>query len=255
MRAIILAAGRGVRLQMPEDSQLPKCLLRFDGMTLLERHLRMLKNAGVEDVAIAVGFRHELVEAELTRLSWRPRPELVINMQFELGSVLTVHAAARAMTRGGDILLMDADVLYDERILSALVAGNGPVNRLLIDRDFEAGDEPVKLCLRAGVPVELRKQLAADLKFDTIGESVGFFRFDQGGARRLAALVADYVDTGRAHMPHEEAVRDLLRERSQVLEVADVTGLPWIEIDFPNDVVRAARDVLPQLKPLSGGNP
>jgi choline kinase len=255
MRAIILAAGRGVRLQMPEDSQLPKCLLRFDGMTLLERHLRMLKNAGVEDVAIAVGFRHELVEAELTRLSWRPRPELVINMQFELGSVLTVHAAARAMTRGGDILLMDADVLYDERILSALVAGNGPVNRLLIDRDFEAGDEPVKLCLRAGVPVELRKQLAADLKFDTIGESVGFFRFDQAGARRLAALVADYVDTGRAHMPHEEAVRDLLRERSQVLEVADVTGLPWIEIDFPNDVVRAVRDVLPQLKPLSGGNP
>jgi len=35
MRAIILAAGRGVRLQLPEDSQLPKCLLRFDGMTLL----------------------------------------------------------------------------------------------------------------------------------------------------------------------------------------------------------------------------
>jgi choline kinase len=255
MRAIILAAGRGVRLQLPEDSQLPKCLLRFGGMTLLELHLRMLKSAGVEDVAVAVGFRHELVEAELMRLNWEPRPEIVINMQFELGSVLTVHTAAHAMTRGGDILLMDADVLYDERILSALVAGSRPVNRLLIDRDFEAGDEPVKLCVRAGVPIELRKQLAADLEFDTIGESVGFFRFDQAGARRLAALVADYVDTGRAHMPHEEAVRDLLRERSQVLEVADVTGLPWIEIDFPNDVVRATRDVLPQLEPLSGDTP
>ena len=252
MRAIILAAGRGVRLQLPEDSQLPKCLLRFDGMTLLERHLRMLKSAGVEEVAIAVGFRHELVEAELTRLDWEPRPEIVINMQFELGSVLTVHTAAHAVTRGGDILLMDADVLYDERILSALVAGSRPVNRLLIDRDFEPGDEPVKLCVRAGVPIELRKQLAAGLEFDTIGESVGFFRFDQSAARRLAALVADYVDSGRAHMPHEEAVRDLLRERSQVLEVADVTGLPWIEIDFPNDVVRAARDVLPLLMPLSG---
>ncbi len=83
------------------------------------------------------------------------------------------------------------------------------MNRLLIDRDFEAGDEPVKLCVRNGVPVELRKQLAADLEFDIIGESVGFFRFDQAGARRLAALVADYVDNGRAHLPHEEAVRDL----------------------------------------------
>jgi choline kinase len=253
MRAIILAAGRGVRLQLPEDSQLPKCLLRFDGMTLLERHLRMLKGAGVTDVVLALGFRHELVEAELDRLAWRPLPEIVLNMNFELGSVLTVHTIAEALTRGGDVLLMDADVLYDERILRALVAGSTPVNRLLIDRDFEAGDEPVKLCVENGVPVELRKQLAADLQFDTIGESVGFFRFTQAGAQRLAELVAAYTDTGRAHMPHEEAVRDLLKERSQPIEVADVTGFPWIEIDFPIDVDRATQEVLPQLQPLSRG--
>jgi len=253
MRAIILAAGRGVRLQLPEDSQLPKCLLRFDGMTLLERHLRMLKSAGVTDVVLALGFRHELVEAELDRLAWRPLPEIVLNMNFELGSVLTVHTIAEALTRGGDVLLMDADVLYDERILRALVAGSTPVNRLLIDRDFEAGDEPVKLCVQNGVPVELRKQLAADLQFDTIGESVGFFRFTEAGAQRLAELVAAYTDTGRAHMPHEEAVRDLLKERSQPIEVADVTGFPWIEIDFPIDVDRATQEVLPQLQPLSRG--
>lgn len=253
MRAIILAAGRGARLQLPEDAQLPKCLLRFAGMTLLERHLRMLKNAGVDDVVLALGFRHDLIEAELDRLDWKPRPEIVLNMNFELGSVLTVCTVADAMSRGGDVLLMDADVLYDERILRALVAGTRPVNRLLIDRDFETGDEPVKLCVQAGVPIELRKQLAADLKFDTIGESVGFFRFDPGGAQRLAALVAGYVDSGRAHMPHEEAVRDLIREKSQVIEVADVTGSPWIEIDFPIDVVRATREVLPQLQPFSRG--
>jgi choline kinase len=254
MRAIILAAGRGIRLQLPEDGQAPKCLLRFDGMTLLERHLRMLKNAGVTEVVLALGFHHELVAAELDRLAWTPRPEIVLNMNFELGSVLTVHTIADALTRGGDVLLMDADVLYDERILRALVAGNGPVNRLLIDRDFEAGDEPVKLCVLDGVPIELRKQLAPGLKFDTIGESVGFFRFDNGGARRLAALVAGYVDSGRAHMPHEEAVRDLLKEKSQPFEVADVTGCPWIEIDFPIDIARATQEVLPQLQLLSRGS-
>ena len=252
MRAIILAAGRGIRLQLPEESQLPKCLLRFGGMSLLERHLRMLKAAGVAEVVLALGFRHELVEAELDRLDWGPRPEVVLNMNFELGSVLTVHTVADALTRGGDILLMDADVLYDERIMAALLRGNRPVNRLLIDRNFEAGDEPVKLCVRQGVPIELRKQLAADLEFDMIGESVGFFRFDQWGARRLAALVAGYAN-GRAHMPHEEAVRDLIRERSLVLEVSDVTGCPWIEIDFAIDVERATEEVLPQLEPLSGG--
>jgi choline kinase len=250
MRAIILAAGRGLRLQQADDRQLPKCLLQFGGMSLLERHLRMLKNAGIEEVVLALGYRHERVEAELDRLHWQPRPEIVLNPRFDLGSVLTVHAAADALTRGGDVLLMDADVLYDERISAALTRGRRSVNRVLIDRDFEAGDEPVKLCVSGGVPVELRKQLSADLTYDTIGESVGFFRFDQAAARRLAALVADYVAQERAHMPHEEAVRDLLRERSQVFEVADVTGAPWIEIDFPTDVVRAAHEVLPQLQPL-----
>jgi len=252
MRAIILAAGRGLRLQQPEDQQLPKCLLQFGGASLLERHLRLLKGAGVDEIVLALGFRHELVEAELDRLRWQPRPQIVLNARFDLGSVLTVHTVAHAMTRGGDVLLMDADVLYDGRIMTALVAGQQPVNRLLIDRDFEAGDEPVKLCVRNGMPVELRKQLAADLKYDTIGESVGFFRFDEAGARRLAALTADYVESARAHMPHEEAVRDLLRERSQIFEVTDVTGAPWIEIDFPDDVARAEREVVPQLQSLSG---
>lgn len=245
MRAIILAAGRGSRLQ--QDQPLPKCLLKFGGVSLLERHLCLLRTAGIDEVVLALGFRHELIEAEIERLRWRPRPEIVLNPGFELGSVLTVHTVAEPMTRGGDVLLMDADVLYHERILAALVSGEGPLNRALLDRDFEAGDEPVKLCVRDGVPIELRKQLPPGLMYDTIGESVGFFRFDSVCARRLAAIVADYVGSGRAHLPHEEAIRDLLREASQRFEVADVTGAPWIEIDFPADVARA-QEILPLLQ-------
>jgi choline kinase len=253
MRAIILAAGRGLRLQQADDRQLPKCLLQFGGMSLLERHLRLLKQAGVQDVVLALGYRHERVEAELDRLNWLPRPQIVLNPRFELGSVLTVHSAADALTRGGDVLLMDADVLYDQRIATALVAGEGPANRVLIDRDFEAGDEPVKLCISAGVPIELRKKLEAELKYDTIGESVGFFRFDQAGARRLAVLVGGYIERDRGEMPHEEAVRDLILEGSQRIEVTDVTGAPWIEIDYADDVARAARDVLPELQSSLAG--
>jgi choline kinase len=247
MRAIILAAGRGSRLQQLEDRQQPKCLLKFGGVSLLERHLRLLRMAGVDEVVLALGFRHEQIEAELDRLRWQPRPQVVLNPRFELGSVLTVHTVAEPMTRGGDVLLMDADVLYHERIMSALAAGPGPVNRVLLDRDFEAGDEPVKLCVRNGVPIELRKQLTAGLQYDTIGESVGFFRFDAAASRRYAAIVADYVGSGRANLPHEEAIRDLLRESSHRFEVADVTGAPWIEIDFPVDVARAEQEILPLL--------
>ena len=247
MRAIILAAGRGLRLQQPIAQEQPKCLLEFGGRTLLERHLQLLAAAGVTEIVIALGFLHEVVEAYLARLRGLPRPQIVLNPQFELGSVLTLHTAAQALTQGGDVLVMDADVLYHEAIMSALVAEEGARNRLLIDRDFEAGDEPVKVCVRAGVPIELRKQLPPGLEYDTIGESIGFFRFDERGARRLAAIVADYAGSGRGAMPHEEAVRDLLRETGYGFGVTDVTGRPWIEIDFPADVERAAHEILPQL--------
>jgi choline kinase len=245
VRAILLAAGRGLRLKQPTTEQSPKCLLAFGGVSLLERHLQRLRSVGVEEVVLALGFRHQLVQAELERLRWRPRPQIILNPRFEFGSVLTVHAVAEPLTRGGDVLLMDADVLYHQRVIAALAAGTAPVNRLLMDREFEAGDEPVKVCLSDGIPIELRKQLAPDLSYDTIGESIGFFRFEQAGARRLASIVAGYVAAARVDAPYEEAVRDLLQERRHAVQVADVTGSPWIEIDFPEDVNRAARDVLP----------
>ncbi|GAA4330750.1 phosphocholine cytidylyltransferase family protein [Pigmentiphaga soli] len=247
-RAIILAAGRGTRLRQADAGVMPKCLLRFGGQTLLERHLRMLRAGGVDDIVLALGFRHEQVEAELDRLGWTPRPRIVLNDRYELGSVLTVHTVAGPLAAGGDVLLMDADVLYDQRIADALLRGQG--NRLLIDRDFEQGDEPVKLCLKDGVPVELRKLVAPGLAYDTIGESVGFFRFDETAARRLAQIVAAYVAAGRAGEPHEEAVRDLLLEDGRRFAIADVTGAPWIEIDFPNDVTRAGQEILPRLQPI-----
>lgn len=251
MRAIILAAGLGLRLQQPPEAQFPKCLLRFQGVTLLERHLRALRTLGVDEVELALGFQPEKIEAELDRIGWQPRPHIVVNDRYDLGSVLTVHTMADALTRGGDVLLMDADVLYDEAILQALVAGPS-IDRLLIDRDFETGDEPVKLCIKGGVPVELRKELAVGLQYDTIGESVGFFRFCESTARRLAEIVAAYVASGRQNMPHEEAVRDLLLEGGRHYDVADVTGLPWIEIDFPGDIARAESEVLPRLSQPAG---
>jgi choline kinase len=45
-------------------------------------------------------------------------------------------------------------------------------------------------------------------------------------------------------------VRDLFLEREYAVEVTDITGAPWIEIDYPDDVVRALRDVLPLLRAL-----
>jgi len=245
MRAVVLAAGRGIRLG-PLGQERPKCLLPFGGRSLLARHVECLRGLGVNEIVLIVGYRADEVEAELDALGAAPRPTTVTNPRFERGSVVSLWTAREALAAGGDVLLMDADVLYDRAILARLVEAAG--NVFLIDRKFDdGGQEAVKLCLRRGVPVEFRKRLAPDLEYDLVGESVGFFRFSEPIARALAARCGEYVDAGRLDEPYEEAIRALLLEQPAEFRVEDISGLPWIEIDFPDDVRRAEEEILPRL--------
>jgi len=242
MRAIILAAGIGNRIAAAHSG--PKALLRFAGRTLLERHLEILRAMGIDDIVIGTGFRDDDIALELRRLG-ASGVRLVHNPLFREGSVVTLWSLAEAVTAGGDVLVMDADVLYDRRMIERLVASRH-ANCLLMDRGFVPGDEPVKICLAGNRIVEFRKKV--EVAHDTVGESVGFFRFDEAGARALIEAARPYVEGGRLAAPHEEAIRDMvLAAAPGVFGVEDVTGLPWLEIDFPDDVARAERDVLPRL--------
>jgi len=138
-------------------------------------------------------------------------------------------------------------VLYHPEILQRLV--ESPVeNCYLLDREFESGDEPVKIALHDGQIVDFRKQLPEDLDYDELGESVGFFRFGPRAAECIADECARYESEGLGDAPHEEALRDVLLSCPLAFGFEDVTGLPWVEIDFPEDVERARDVVLPAIR-------
>jgi len=243
-RAIILAAGVGRRLGMVET--LPKTMLRFGGRTLLERHFEALEAAGIEHVSITVGHGRELIEAEVRRLGREDRVSFVYNPRYRDGSLVSLWAQSDLLRAGHPVLLMDGDVLYDPGMLARLVNAPGE-NILLVDRNIEPGDEPVKICFRDGRIVDFRKQ--PEHAHDWHGESVGFFRFSGDMSAALAARCDDYVASGPAMLEYEEAIRDLILAAPARFAAADVSDLSWIEIDFPEDVERARAEVLPQLEP------
>jgi choline kinase len=242
--AIILAAGAGRRLGLP----IPKVMLEFGGKTLLERHVAALHANGVDDIAVTVGYRAELIRDELARIGAAGRIDLVDNPRYREGSIVSLWAQRERLAAGATVLLMDGDVLCDSRMIARLLAAL-PDNVLLFDRAIEAGDEPVKICMRGEVIVDFAK--VPEHAHDRHGESVGFFRFSAAMAAALAERVASYVEAGRSGAEYEPAIRDLILAQPHRFGCADVSDLPWTEIDFDADVARARQEVLPRLEEVA----
>ena len=239
MKAIILAAGRGNRLGDVAAGR-PKCLLQFGGKSLLQRHMEILNDLGTDRIIIVTGYRHDQIEAALEQVESRASVETIVNPDYEAGSVVSLHCAYDFLTDGADSILMDADVLYDPEVLGSLFRTQYG-NCFLLDRDFEPGDEPVKLCVAGNTLVEFRKIPDTNITWDYQGESVGFFRFDAAVSARLAHKTGEYLENNRADEPYEDAIRDLLRETPGLFQFEDITGRDWIEIDFLADAERAAQ--------------
>lgn len=250
MHAVLLAAGLGRRLNEITGGG-PKCLLPFGEASLLERHLRALRAAGVDSLTVVVGFEAMQIEQALGMLDSVVPDDMAVgtvhNPAFRQGSAKSVLAARNILEGDDDILLMDADVLYDQRLLNALL-GDGGTDVLGMDTRVGADDaEAVKVCLKDDRIVAFDKSLPEGLDYDTVGESVGFFRLSPASADALLLechRVADADDDA----PYEAALQRVMLAENTVFKAADVSGLPWIEIDYPKDVERAMSDVLPQLQ-------
>jgi choline kinase len=247
MHAIILAAGRGNRLAEFNPDGRPKCLLEFGGRSLLARQLDILFQCGVRQTTLVVGYEADLIIDHVGTLASRPDVAFVYNPAYTKGSVLSLLAAKEVMTSGQDVLVLDADVLFHPQIMERLIASDHQ-NCCLIDQDFVPGDEPVKIAIQQGKMVEFRKVLPAELEFDTLGESVGFFKFNGEIAAKISHTCSSYNTEGLLGAPHEEALRDVLLSLPSAFAVEDVSGLPWLEVDFPEDVERAIKQVLPAIQ-------
>lgn len=247
MKAVMLAAGLGSRLGKDGDFP-PKVLLRFGGATLLERHVRILRHLGVSEMVIAVGYNADMIGTELARIGASGFVRTVLNPDYVQGAITTLWALRDELRGDQPILMMDGDVLYDQRLMARLMSSRLE-NCLLFDRQIEPGEEPVKICLADGAIVDFGKR--PTVPHDAFGEWVGFTRFSAAQARRIPEFTGPYIERGDTGQIYEVALRDLLiASPRNLFGIEDITGLPWIEIDFQADVDLAESDILPQLQEL-----
>jgi choline kinase len=246
MKVAMLAAGVGRRLGMGENAP-PKALLRVGDQTLLHRHLDILAHFGLFDLTLVVGHRAALIERELAALSAHGRVRTCYNPDYHRGSLLSAWMLREVLRAGEPVLYMDADVLYDWRLLGRLL-DSPHVDCILIGRGTP-DPEWLEVRIRDGRIVAFDKGVKTDA-YDVRAEWVGFAKLSAGTAGRLVLAIQRYVDSGRVDVMFENALRDAILEAPDAFGFEDITGLPWIEIDFPADVLRARTEILPRLMDL-----
>jgi choline kinase len=97
--------------------------------------------------------------------------------------------------------------------------------------------------MRRGKPFDFVKKWNGEA--ETIGESIGFFKIAPEDLPALADETRQRSARSRADS-YDDVLRALVQRGLFTAE--DVTGLPWTEIDFPQDIEYAENVILPALK-------
>lgn len=232
-QALILAAGRGSRLG-GRTEDVPKPLLQVGPKRLVEYQLEMLSAAGIGPVGMVVGYQSDEVVDVVGS-----QAEYVYNHKWATTNSLYSFLKARAWV-DGDLVLLNCDLLLHPKILDSLLTSGG--DAFVYDSGSGEGREHMKVNLADGCLGQMSKTLP---EAEVHGENVGMLYFKASTVERLFGIARELIDEGRLDDWVGSAIQRLAKEVP--IRAIDIAGLPWVEIDFAFDLVKARKEVLPAI--------
>ena len=236
MKAIILSAGQGSRLGHLVDDR-PKCLIEFNGRSLLDRQLDTLDANGVREAVVVTGFHDELVNEAIERRSGGPSVRTIFNPFYKVADNTGSLFIAREEL-AGDCLVWNGDTLVSRQLMRKVVANRRAGICVTIDRKDSYDEDDMKVV--AGEDGRLRaigKRIAEGVN----AESIGLLAFRSGGAELFREAIEQAMRTSEGTTIWYLRVIHHLAQNGEIWTL-DIEGEEWGEVDFPADV-DAAREL------------
>ncbi len=233
MKAIILSAGQGSRLGHLVDGR-PKCLIDFNGRTLLDRQLDTLDANGVDEAVVVTGFHDELVDEAIAARSGGPRVRTVFNPFYKVADNTGSLFMAREEL-AGDCLVWNGDTLVSNALMAKVVGNDRAGICVTVDRkDDGYDDDDMKVIEEGGRLRAIGKRIVEGVN----AESIGLLAFRSGGAETFRAAIERAMRTPEGTTIWYLRVIHHLAQNGEVWTL-DIQGEEWGEVDFPEDVEAA----------------
>jgi choline kinase len=233
MKAIILSAGQGSRLGHLVDER-PKCLIDFNGRSLLDRQLDTLEANGVREAVVVTGFHDELVNAAIARRSGGPAVRTIFNPFYKVAdNTGSLYMAREELS--GDCLVWNGDTLVSNALMKRVVGNDQPGICVTIDRKQSYDEDDMKVVEEGG----RLKAIGKRLELSTVNaESIGLLAFRAGGAERFREAIEHAMRTPEGTTIWYLRVINQIAQTGEVWTL-DINGEEWGEVDFPPDVETA----------------
>jgi len=198
-KAIILSAGQGSRL-LPLTRDIPKCLIEFNGRSLISWQVAALVANGIKDIVVVTGFRTERVEDHALQLyrDTGARIRTLFNPFFQVADNLgTCWIAREEMDR--DFIILNGDTIVSDEIVAKLIEGASEPINVTVDVKGEYDDDDMKVNRDAeGRLHAIGKRL---LPPDTNAESIGMLAFIGDGPSGVRIIWSTWLFARRRASP------------------------------------------------------
>jgi len=241
--AIILAAGRGVRLGRL-TAERPKCLIEVGAKSLLAHSLDHLERAGLREAIVVTGHAAAVLGEALDNWTGGMRIVALPTPDYEtrgsMGSLLT----AIECTGTRSALLLESDLLYHPDFLAAALSSES--STILTADVSGSGDEVYVRADDDGRLEFLGKTGGASRPAASVGEFAGISLLREPIPAMYAERARAWLAAGRIDAHYEEVLLDLARDGNPI-QVRHCPSLPWTEVDNLDDLHRAEKLVWPRL--------
>lgn len=120
MQAIILAAGMGTRLKKLTSNN-TKCMVKVNGVTLIERALSILDRKGLSRIVLVVGYQAQNLIEFVHTLNIKTPVVFIENSIYDKTNNIYSLTLAKKYACEEDTLLLESDLIFEEALIDALI--------------------------------------------------------------------------------------------------------------------------------------
>lgn len=236
--AVILAAGKGTRLDGLTKGLFPKPLTTIEDVPIIEYSIRALKANGVERVLIGCGFMLE----KFRYLETKYGVEIVENPKFDkLGSLSTLMIFEGVVSE--EFYLLEADIIYDPVVLKCLASGDLTKNFISTSNAVELDDNIFVNTIDETL-VSVRRQVVDNY----VGKPevmTGIWAFSKDFMQRFGKFcIEENIDLDNDY----EIALAKYSAKTEPIKTKYYDELNWCEIDNEDHYQYAAEKVWPKIK-------